>query len=244
MKHVFEKYATPISIIVAGALVGVGLIVSKVVTKTRDAQPSSETTAAVTADSLSKLSIVKKLGIKAKDLSECISAGKSVSVVDADIALGTAAGLQGTPHMIIMEKKNGKDIQFQIFGALDQATIEQAIADGATPPAQQSYKTKFAVQALTPDDHVLGNPATAPATIIEYSDIDCPFCKKLQPTLQTLVDQGKIAWVYRHSPIPSLHPNARIKALASECVYELAGSTDKAKGNDAFWKYLDTLVTE
>ncbi len=82
-----------------------------------------------------------------------------------------------------------------------------------------------------------GDVATAPATIVEYSDIDCPYCKKLHPTLQQLVDEGKIAWVYRHSPIPQLHPFAYLKATAAQCVYEIAGQK-------AFWEYLNVIAVQ
>ncbi|PJC40440.1 MAG: hypothetical protein CO042_03765, partial [Parcubacteria group bacterium CG_4_9_14_0_2_um_filter_41_8] len=43
-------------------------------------------------------------------------------------------------------------------------------------------------------------------------------------------------WVYRHLPLPSLHPNAPKDAEAAECVGELGGQ-------EAFWEYLDTLYS-
>ena len=45
---------------------------------------------------------------------------------------------------------------------------------------------------------------------------------------------GKVAWVYRHFPLDSLHKKARSEAVALECAAELGG-------NDAFWKYADRL---
>ncbi len=236
-KNLFDKYATPISIVVAGLLIGVGIILSKGMTPTgTNVQPTAApATEADVIETITSLPIVRKLGVKPKELSECISTGKTAAAVDADVTLGQQAGLRGTPHMIVMMKKDGKDIQFPIFGALDKTTIEQAIAAGATPDAQKSYVEKFELQTLTPNDHIQGDVTTAPAVIVEYSDIDCPYCKKLHPTLQALVDEGKIAWVYRHSPIPQLHPFAHTKAVATECVYEIAGQK-------AFWSYLNVLT--
>jgi len=88
------------------------------------------------------------------------------------------------------------------------------------------------------DEHVLGD-RNAEVFLIEYSDIDCPFCKKFHPTMhQLLTDSGiKVAWVYRHFPLESIHPDAFTKAKATECVAEIGG-------NDAFWTYLDTLFSE
>ena len=47
-------------------------------------------------------------------------------------------------------------------------------------------------------------------------------------------ETGKVAWVYRHFPLDSLHKKARKEAQASECANELGG-------NDAFWAYTDRL---
>ncbi len=92
---------------------------------------------------------------------------------------------------------------------------------------------------ITTEDHIRGNVETAQVVIVEYSDIDCPFCQRFHPTMQQILDeyQGKVAWVYRHFPLDSLHPEARKKAEASECVAALGG-------NEAFWTYLDRLYSE
>ena len=84
-------------------------------------------------------------------------------------------------------------------------------------------------------DHIRGNP-NAPVKIVEYSDMECPFCKRFHSTMQQVMDEygknGKVAWVYRHFPLDSIHSQARTEAVASECANELGG-------NDAFWKYAD-----
>lgn len=83
-------------------------------------------------------------------------------------------------------------------------------------------------------DHIRGNSA-APVTLVEYSDFECPFCKRFHVTAKQLVDEsgGRVKWVYRHFPLDELHPvKARQEAVASECAAELGG-------NDAFWKFAD-----
>ncbi|MEK7067441.1 MAG: thioredoxin domain-containing protein [Patescibacteria group bacterium] len=84
-------------------------------------------------------------------------------------------------------------------------------------------------------DHVRG-VRTAPITIIEFADLECPFCKEFHSVLQQIVTAypGKVSWVYRHFPIDSLHTKARKEAEASECAAELGG-------NDKFWQYLDAI---
>lgn len=90
---------------------------------------------------------------------------------------------------------------------------------------------------ITPTDHIRGNP-DAPVKIVEYSDTECPFCKRFHLTMQQAIDEygksGKVAWVYRHFPLDQLHPKARNESAATECTNELGG-------NDKFWAYVDRL---
>src|SRR3989344_5485116 len=83
-----------------------------------------------------------------------------------------------------------------------------------------------------------GNKLTVPIAIVEYSDLECPFCKTFQKTLHQIMDEygesGKVAWVYRHFPLAQLHTKAAKEAEATECAAELGG-------NAAFWKYADRL---
>lgn len=86
-------------------------------------------------------------------------------------------------------------------------------------------------------DHLLGN-LQAPVKIVEFSDLECPFCKRFHATMQQVMveygTKGQVAWVYRHFPLDQLHSKARHEAVASECAGKLAG-------NDGFWKYVNRL---
>ncbi len=94
-----------------------------------------------------------------------------------------------------------------------------------------------AVRPVNGQDHILGDPG-APVKLVEFSDFECPFCKRAHPTLKRIMaeygESGKVAWVYRHFPLDALHKKARKEAQASECANELGG-------NDAFWAYTDRL---
>lgn len=91
---------------------------------------------------------------------------------------------------------------------------------------------------VTADDHMLGDLNTAEVFIVEFSDLECPFCKRYHETLKQVMEEygesGKVAWVYRHFPLTSLHPKAAKEAEATECAAELGG---KLK----FWQYIDRL---
>lgn len=88
------------------------------------------------------------------------------------------------------------------------------------------------------DDHILGDP-NAPIVIVEYSDTECPFCKRFHGTMQQVMEEygknGDVAWVYRHLPLDQLHPRARLQAEATECAAE-------QEGNDGFWAYIDEMM--
>jgi len=94
------------------------------------------------------------------------------------------------------------------------------------------------INPITEEDHILGDP-NAPIKIIEYSDFECPFCKRFHDTMNQVMNEygqsGQVAWVYRQFPLDSLHPvKARLEAVISECVAEIGG-------NNAFWQFADRL---
>lgn len=84
-------------------------------------------------------------------------------------------------------------------------------------------------------DHIYGS-LDAPVSLIEYSDFECPFCKRFHSTARRIVDTsgGKVNWVYRHFPLGFHNPLAQLEAEASECAALLGG-------NDAFWRYADLV---
>ena len=79
----------------------------------------------------------------------------------------------------------------------------------------------------------------AKLTIYEFSDVDCPFCSRFHDTMMQVTETygDDVAWVYRHFPLNSLHPEAQKKAEASECVGDLGG-------NDKFWEFLDEIFAQ
>jgi len=108
------------------------------------------------------------------------------------------------------------------------------------PPAPPSGQEKIVGENMKPvskEDHIFGNPS-APVMIVDFSDMECPFCKRFHATLNQIMDtygkDGKVAWVYRHFPLDQLHPKARNEAIATECATELGGET-------AFWNYLNKI---
>lgn len=106
---------------------------------------------------------------------------------------------------------------------------------GGTPPTPTTISKE--ILSIKTNDRVRGSLDTARVVVIEYSDSDCPFCSRFHTTMQQVVTdyKGSVAWVYRHFPLASLHPNATAEAVAAECAGSLGG-------NDAFNAYLDKVI--
>lgn len=101
-----------------------------------------------------------------------------------------------------------------------------------TPPPVGSPDKMMPISS---EDHYIGN-LDAPVKIVEYSDLECPFCKAFHATMQKAIAEygDKIVWIYRHFPLENLHAKARKESEASECAAELGG-------NEAFWKYVNKI---
>lgn len=128
-----------------------------------------------------------------------------------------------------------------IAGAIYMGT-SRVDTDGTEQPQVAERQQSGDLEQMMPignEDHIRGNP-DAPVKIVEYSDFECPFCKRFHDTMNQIMDEygenGDVAWVYRQFPLDQLHPvKARAEAVASECAAELGG-------NDAFWQFADRFM--
>lgn len=117
------------------------------------------------------------------------------------------------------------------------APVATTNTNTAQPPAQPRQITASPVQlAAVSDTDWNRGEANAPVTFVEYSDLECPFCKRFHQTMQQVMQnyQGQVRWVYRHFPLETLHSKAPKESAAAECTGELGG-------NDAFWKFIDRV---
>ena len=69
------------------------------------------------------------------------------------------------------------------------------------------------------DDDPIRGPEDAPVTIIEFTDFQCPFCQRVLPTLDQIMEEypGKVRIVVRDFPLDQLHPQARNAHAAAGC---------------------------
>ncbi len=66
-------------------------------------------------------------------------------------------------------------------------------------------------------DHVLG-PATAPVTMVEYGDFECPHCGQAYFVVRSLMERvgRQMRFVFRHFPLSTVHPHAELAAEGAE----------------------------
>jgi len=139
---------------------------------------------------------------------------------------------------IMKELRESDFLPQQIEAGIQNYIKKQEAAEAlarAEEERQASEKAKGVRRVSSSRDHIYGNP-NAPVSLIEYSDFECPFCKRFHSTAKEIVDAygGKVNWVYRHFPLGMHNPGAQKEAEASECVAQLGG-------NDAFWKYTNAI---
>lgn len=121
-------------------------------------------------------------------------------------------------------------------GGVVNAPSGQAGNNNVAPPDASGKLTDEQAKKLPPvgnGDYIRGNKKPQ-VYLIEYSDLQCPFCKQFHPTAQQVLKEygDKVAWVYRHFPLEQIHPQAMAASIAAECVA-------KQKGEDGFWKFVD-----
>lgn len=124
-----------------------------------------------------------------------------------------------------------------------QPTKTQVLGTGTAvgnPPSdvvpQASVEpAKVEVEPMTEKDHIRGNK-NARIVLYEYSDLECPFCKRFHPTAKEALAAypNDLVWVYRHFPLDQLHSKADKEAEAVECANEQQGS-------EGFWKLTDKI---
>ncbi len=79
-------------------------------------------------------------------------------------------------------------------------------------------------------DHIRG-ATEAPVTLVEYGDLECPYCGQAEPVVRELLGSGELRYVWRHLPLNDVHPRAQVAAEATEAAAE----------QGRFWEMHDLL---
>lgn len=122
------------------------------------------------------------------------------------------------------------------FDSAAASPVAAAQAGGPVIEAPVTQEPQFIRYDVASDGFPSIGPANAPITIVEFSDYQCPYCRRwheqvYQPLLNAY--PGKIRLVYRHLPLTSIHPDAFSAAEASMCANE----------QNAYWQYHEKLFS-
>jgi protein-disulfide isomerase len=171
-------------------------------------------------------------GLDLDPFTACLESERYYPAIQADFNEGRARGVTSTPSFFINEQA--------LIGAQPISVFNQAIAAvqagepiaGNQPSAPDLNEPIVAPTPIAPQPQAaatLGNP-NAPVTIVEFSDYQCPFCRRhaleTMPYLKELIDAGRVYYMFKDLPLDSIHPEARRIAAAARCAGE----------QDAYWE--------
>lgn len=161
-------------------------------------------------------------------------AGYGVSTMDLSGA-GLSADAEGGNADIDAAVRDG--IEKYVEEQQEKADEQRAEAE----QRQNQDKDELAknVKPVSSETDFIYGDESATVSLVEFSDFQCPFCKRFHPTAKQVVDdsEGKVNWVYRHFPLSIHEPAASMQANAIECVGEEMGA-------EKFWEFADVLYDE
>ena len=174
------------------------------------------------------------------DVSDCLSSNRHADAVQADYRAGEAAGVTGTPAFFIEGFQISGAQPFDAFAQAIEAAENGTLADLMQPPPSAPYAAPTPATVTIRPETALGDP-DAPVTIVEFSDYQCPFCRRhalqTMSQMKPLIDSGDVYYIFRDFPIASLHPLAYKLHEAALCVQQSAGT-------DAFWLVHDLFFAQ
>ncbi len=185
--------------------------------------------------------LIRKRVIEAEAKKRSISADKLLEQeVDSKAAEPSDAEVEGY-YLAIKNQVNQsfEQIKPQIQKAVKLLKIQQARQDYADSlRAKNDIVVMLSpprVEVAADPGRLRGNP-NAPVTIIEFSDFQCPFCKKAEETMKDLLTKynGQVKLSYRDFPMRTIHSHAQLAAEGGRCAEE----------QGKFWEYHDALFAD
>lgn len=183
----------------------------------------------------------KQTGVDEAKFQQCLGDQANVAVINAQFQRGAALGINGTPTFLINNKKLVGAQPAAIFDEIVSAELKGSPAslEGYSPAVQALAAAQpplFEIMPSKPDvsDAAIEGSANARVMIAEFSDFQCPFCKRWSDeNMKRLRTQtgNDVAIAFLHFPIGQIHPNAGNASLAAVC----AGEQGK------FWQMHDIL---
>jgi Na+/H+ antiporter NhaA len=161
---------------------------------------------------------------------------------------GTLAGIGFTVSFIVADiALEGEQLAYAKLGVLAAAvlaTVVSSVVFLTTSRLTETGRARALIGTSTPlvdlgsdvdpdHDHVRG-PKDALVTLVEYGDLQCPFCGQAESIVRELLKDTDLRYVWRHLPLTDVHPQAQLAAEASEAAAE----------QGRFWEMHDALLAQ
>ena len=174
----------------------------------------------------------QKRGISADKLLEQEVDSKVADPSDAEVE-GYYLAVQGQANQPLQEIK--PQIQ-KVLKLLKMQQARQQYGNALRAKAETSVLLRPPKVEVGHDPARVRGEAKAPVTIVEFSDFQCPYCKKAEAILKDLLGKykGQVKLAYRDFPLRALHPQAQLAAEAGRCAEE----------QGKFWEYHDALLAD
>jgi Na+/H+ antiporter NhaA len=162
---------------------------------------------------------------------------------------GAVAGVGFTVSLLIatlaFHGRQLDEAKVGVLSTLVTAPLASALVLRATRKLPRGLRTRaivgeseqivdLAVPVDPERDHIRG-PQDATVTLVEYGDLECPFCGQAETVIRELLaDFGELRYVWRHLPLNDVHPHAQLAAEAAEA----------AAAQGRFWDMHDLLLRQ
>ncbi|MGL4515141.1 MAG: DsbA family protein [Shewanella sp.] len=115
-------------------------------------------------------------------------------------------------------------------------SINRLIEQQRQQAVHEKYEQYRSAVDVVPDGKHLYGDLNARFTLVEFSDLECAYCKQFHNTPKQIVDasKGHVNWQWKHLPLDFHNPVAFNEAVAAECVADL-------KGNKGFWVFIHEM---
>jgi protein-disulfide isomerase len=141
----------------------------------------------------------------------------AAGLAEVTVVVGNAQGSQLNKFYVTADGKHAVMGQIIPFGEHPFADAAQTLNAGLNGPSR--------------------GPATAPVTVVEFSDLQCPHCKAAHPILDKLLaEDTNVRLVYQNFPLPG-HDWADMAAGYADCIGRKSGPNS----NDNFWKFVSAV---
>ena len=220
-------------------------------------------------------SAARELGLDMERFKKSIESHAGAARIDADQKLAGAVGANATPTLYVncrriegayplesikpileeeVRKADALMKQGKTGAALYPALCEENLRSFPATPAGGAAAAAPAAPTVIPggraavpvrqDDPAKGKPS-APVTLVEFSDFQCPYCARANPALKEIESAypNDVRIVWKHMPL-SFHQNAMPAALAAEAAREQGGSAKFWAMHDKLFANQASLSTE